>query len=320
MNLIYMAKPPYGGWVSFTAHLALKYGYPLYKIGKRTELLKSGERRLRKFGYGVFYQNISIEDALKLPNVLITAIDKNYYKYVNQFSPTTTLVIHDPTEVKGKSCQAVLDVLGIYKIITIRLSVKSFIKAKYNIDSVFKPHPFFEYPIIKPTKKRSGCVSISRIDFDKHTEVTLKANKLLPEKQKIDIYGAKNDRYVYFKLKKEDLDFEKYYKGSFKKSFTDLDAILGNKRFVIDLSVIKNDGGGSQYTFLEAIYQGCVLILNRKWLTAKDNIFKEGFNCLVVEDEHDIKRLLTQKHTNKTLVSLATNAKLLLKPHTDVSW
>ena len=31
-NLIYMAKPPYGGWVSFTAHLALKKKYPLYKI------------------------------------------------------------------------------------------------------------------------------------------------------------------------------------------------------------------------------------------------------------------------------------------------
>ena len=29
------------------------------------------------------------------------------------------------------------------------------------------------------------------------------------------------------------------------------------------MSTIKNDGGGSQYTFLEAIYQGCVLILHR---------------------------------------------------------
>ena len=30
-NLVYMAKPPYGGWVSFTAHLALKCDYPLLK-------------------------------------------------------------------------------------------------------------------------------------------------------------------------------------------------------------------------------------------------------------------------------------------------
>ena len=35
-NLVYMAKPPYGGWVSFTAHLAKKFDYDLYKIGNKT--------------------------------------------------------------------------------------------------------------------------------------------------------------------------------------------------------------------------------------------------------------------------------------------
>ena len=35
---------------------------------------------------------------------MITAVDKNYYKYLDKFpSKKTTLVIHDPTEVKGKS-------------------------------------------------------------------------------------------------------------------------------------------------------------------------------------------------------------------------
>ena len=33
MNLVYMAKPIYGGWVTFTSHLALKCGADLYKIG-----------------------------------------------------------------------------------------------------------------------------------------------------------------------------------------------------------------------------------------------------------------------------------------------
>ena len=31
-NLVYMAKPVYGGWVTFTAHLNLKYDYSLFKI------------------------------------------------------------------------------------------------------------------------------------------------------------------------------------------------------------------------------------------------------------------------------------------------
>ena len=60
MLLVYMAKPSYGGWVAFTSHLSLKYDLPLVKIGKRTEKLKSGSNRLRKFGYDVSYQNVHI--------------------------------------------------------------------------------------------------------------------------------------------------------------------------------------------------------------------------------------------------------------------
>ena len=40
MNLIYMAKPIYGGWVTFTAHLSKKKDYPIYKITKKTEKKK----------------------------------------------------------------------------------------------------------------------------------------------------------------------------------------------------------------------------------------------------------------------------------------
>ena len=45
INLIYMAKPIYGGWVTFTSHLTLKYNCNLYKVGKRSE------KRLRDYGY-----------------------------------------------------------------------------------------------------------------------------------------------------------------------------------------------------------------------------------------------------------------------------
>ena len=40
MNLIYMAKPRFGGWVTFTAHLSKKYNYKLYKIHTKTEVKK----------------------------------------------------------------------------------------------------------------------------------------------------------------------------------------------------------------------------------------------------------------------------------------
>ena len=37
ISLVYLAKPIYGGWITFTIHLANKYNYRLYKVGKRTE-------------------------------------------------------------------------------------------------------------------------------------------------------------------------------------------------------------------------------------------------------------------------------------------
>lgn len=319
LSLIYMAKPTYGGWVSFTAHMALKYDFKIYKVSKRTETLKNGNPRMRKYGYGVYYQNMCIEDIKSLPNILITAIDKNYYEsLINLYNlvKNIKIVIHDPTEVKGKSCQPVLDIIRDCKVITIRTSVKKYLLEKYNIKSVFKYHPFYEYPIDLVDKQ--DAVAISRIDFDKHTEIIIKANDLL-DSGYIDIYGAKNDRFVYFKLNQMGLDLSKYYKGTFKKDFNSLNNILNSAKFVVDLSIIKNDGGGSQYTFLEALHQKCVLILHENWLKTNKTLFKNGYNCITISDERDIVDILNNKN-NIDINKLVKNSSKLLEPHLKVLW
>jgi len=325
-NLIYMAKPSYGGWVAFTVHLALKYGFSLYKIGNKTEQKKCGKPTLRDFGYGVKYQNLSIDDASKLPNVLITAIDKKYYKYLDSFKNGTHIVIHDPTEVKGKSTAPVIKNLPRFNVITIRKTVKTYLANGINtgkgtktvkIKSKFMHHPFYEYPI--SNTKKQGAVATSRIDFDKHTDIILKANNMVNPKNRVAIYGAKNDLYVYHHIKnKLNLDIERDYKGKFNKSFKDLNNILGKSKFMVDLSAIKNDGGGSQYTFLEAIHQGTVLVLNKKWVDNVNTPFINGKNCLVIEDEYDLAYILKSKHipTEK----IAKNAKKLLKCHIKTDW
>ena len=114
INLVYMAKPRFGGWVSFTAHLAQKYHADLYKITKRTE------RTQRDYGYNTLYRNVTIDDLLQLKNLVITAIDKNYYKYLDKIPDGSIIVIHDPTEIRGKRCQPVLQNLSRFKIVTIR--------------------------------------------------------------------------------------------------------------------------------------------------------------------------------------------------------
>lgn len=310
MNLIYMARPVYGGWVSFTAHLALKYKFPLFKIGSRTEGTET-EPKLRDYGYGVSYQNRAASDLPK-GKLLITAIDKTYYEYLDKLPDGTYIVIHDPTEVSGKGKEPVLRNLQRFRVITIRESVKKFLKDSFKINSRFILHPFYEYPY-KKSKKPSSAVSISRVDFDKHTDIILKANKQLDDP--IDIYGAINRQYVFFKL--NDLGFKKYYKGGFGKSFEELGAILEDAKYVVDMSVIKNDGGGSQYTFLEAMYEKCALIINAKWVTGSRTEFVDGENCFVVEDEEDLVALLNKDPSTSRVVK---GAEKLLEPHISVNW
>ena len=54
-----------------------------------------------------------------------------------------------------------------------------------------------------------------------------------------------------------------------------------NCEYIIDMSIIKGDGGGTQYTFLEAIYNDCILILHKDWVD-KGTTFKNKHNCYVV--------------------------------------
>ena len=142
-----------------------------------------------------------------------------------------------------------------FEVITIRETVSKLLKEKYKIKNKFLLHPFYEFP--KNVDKNKKCGFNFTIDFDKHTDIILKANKKL--NNPVDIYGAVNDLYVFHGKLKE-LGFKKYYKGKFEKSFEAIHDLLSKYKFVVDMSAIKNDGGGSQYTFLEAIYMDCVLV------------------------------------------------------------
>lgn len=304
-NLFYMARPIYGGWVSFTAHLSLKYNFPLFKIGSKTE------SKQREYGYGAAYQNRAIDD-LPPGKILITAIDKSYYEYLDKIPSGSYLVIHDPTEVSGKGKEPVLRNLSRFKIITIRESVKKFLKDTLGVKSKFILHPFYEYPF-KKDPHPDRAVSISRVDFDKHTDIIIKANKLLDDP--VDIYGAINRQYVFFKLK--DMGFQKYYKGQFEKSFEELSNILRDAKFVVDMSVIKHDGGGSQYTFLEAIYNKCALVINKRWVEDFATDFIDKKNCYIVADEEELADLLS---TSPNTAKVMKGGRALLEPHIQVNW
>ena len=317
MNLVYMAKPIYGGWVTFTAHLSLKCSAELYKIGKRTEPNK------RDYGYGVKYQNLRIDELIQKENILITAVDKHYWKYLELFPKGTKIVIHDPTELKGKE-NKLRELLENFDVITIRKSVQEFLKDTYNKESVFLPHPFYGYSKDTSSEKCDYYTTcISRIDFDKNINLILSANKKLSDEKKIYLFGAENRLYVHHKL--QNMDFEKYWKGKYPKNLPmkyDGKDLLDNCAFVVDMSIIVGDGGGTQYTFLEAIYHDCALILHKEWVN-KGDTFKAGYNCYVVGETEDIGKEISDiinRGIDSEYKKITKNAKKVLKPHLGDAW
>ena len=86
---------------------------------------------------------------------------------------------------------------------------------------------------------------------------------------------------------------------------------------MIDLSFLPNDGGGTQYTFLDAIYHNCAIILNRQWIENVDREymhFKEGENCYAVSNAVELKELLDEAENIDTS-KVVQNARKLLDRH-----
>lgn len=83
---------------------------------------------------------------------------------------------------------------------------------------------------------------------------------------------------------------------------------------MVDLSFLPNDGGGTQYTFLDALYHNCAIILNRQWIENVDanyRDFKEGENCYAVSDAQELKELLDDVENIDT-TKIVQNARKLL--------
>ena len=287
--ILYLSKVGYGGWTTFCVHLHLTTGWPIYKLSKRCET------RQRSFGYGCSYKNIS-----KLPKapIVVAAVGKHFYSQLETLPVGTVIVIHDPTELRS---QIVREQLNRFRVIVIRESMLRHIPG-----AEYLPHPFYSYPTEKSDAPYKA-VSISRIDYDKHTDIILAANA---NGAQIDVWGFANRQYVFFKLK--EMSFEKYYKGGFGKTFEALGEALKDARVVVDMSQIKQDGGGSQYSFLEAIHHGCALILHRNWVEHPNSIWKDGINCTAVSTPEELVDAV-----NRPNLPLATN---LLLPHTIVNW
>jgi len=83
---------------------------------------------------------------------------------------------------------------------------------------------------------------------------------------------------------------------------------------MIDMSIIKGDGGGTQYTFLEAIHQDTVLILHLDWINA-GTTFKSGYNCIGVSTPEELAGFIEKGLSETEFNNILMNSKKILEKH-----
>ncbi len=276
-----------GGFASYTAHLyrALRIG------GHEVKLMRPGARletKMRLFTHEVPYQNVPIalaRDCL-VPagwHMVITCL---YWKVAPDFADEllrlgATLVVHDPTEL-SKELVAAVQKYGT-RVVAIRSGNAIAFKATLTERVTYVPHPYVPVAVAKVARK-FHAVAISRVDFDKHTEAIVAANKELPTEKQVRIYGRLNRMYEHHKLAKAHPDWRQFYFGEFPKTENAAVQLAAQSSLVVDMSLIAGDGGGTQYTFFEAWNAGSALVVDERWLHEGGEM-QAGYNCVAATPE-----------------------------------
>lgn len=274
-----------GGTTTFTAHL-----YRALELAGHTPHLfrvrQRSERFLRPFGKfdGTFYRNVSVADALKvvgeMPSLQTAPGNAKFFPFdpaamSKLMSAGMRVVLHDPTEISIYEDAGVIG-HSWRRPICIRPSMKQFFP-----EAKFIPHPYVRRWTELPDKTRLAC-SLSRVTFAKRTTIIVEANRLLLRDNKsIKILGGENRMYVHHKLRKE---FPEYASSAGSPLTLHAGAELcANYKFMVDMSWLKEDGGGSQYTFMEAWDAGAVPVIHEDWCRIKGEMSPSN-NCITVAD------------------------------------
>lgn len=312
ISLFYLSGNTTGGWVTYTAHLL--YGLKmsgdvtprLFKIGKNTE------QKERSFGYGIQYRNVNVEDAVKLTKTgptVIVALQKNYRtEATGLLEAGGWLVVHDPAEFAN------LKLTRCDRYIVIRNAVQGQVPG-----STFVPHPYLRsYQLATLATGEWRACSICRIDFDKNTHILLDANRLLPEDHKIHIHGFENRLYTRFKLCPKYPEWEQS-KCHYPRERSTAATIAHKATYTVDMSLIKGDGGGTQYSFLEAMDAGSINIIHRGWILPNDEMVpypSAGCNCICVGSGEELAAIIQDESLLKEHSrAIAMRANVTLRNH-----
>lgn len=336
MKLLYLSRSRYGGWVTFTTHLyhglvgKAPTSHDRFSVSENHEVIRMTnrtEKTYRDMGNHIPYRNMGKKDLLELEGpILITALDKHHRKVAMKLlEKGASIVIHDPTELRNPEFRKFI---SPSQVIVIRKSM-----LEYMPDATFIPHPYMALGTMDPLdfkeweKREHHAISISRLDFDKNSHWLFEANRKVPPERQVCIRGAENRMYTKTKILPkypeyiQDSDRKEEDLALYKLDFRGAVNLCKTARFMTDFSVIQGDGGGTQYTFLEAIDAGTICLIHREWVRPKDSMIDEGpeQNCLSFESSDQLVCLLNGSMENGIATFIRANAQKLLQEHNAIN-
>lgn len=196
------------------------------------------------------------------------------------------LVLHDPSEFRLHP--HLHDKKMIKEPICIRPTMKQFFP-----DAIFIPHPYvqhFEGWQGHDLSERKTGASLARLTFSKRPMIIVEANLRLPKEHQIEFHGQENRMFTNFKIRPVMPDFQNYgSKMPYRHGVAQ--ELIRNFALMPDMTYFDKEGGGTQYTFLEAWDAGSIVVLHRDWLRYK-GVMEDGRNCLAVDGSEQLYQLV----------------------------
>lgn len=256
INILYQSPWPIGGSTSYTVHLSKTLGRScrVVRLGKKTENKK------RQIGnYGVFYQIVSLPDLLRETDPILIAasdpsFDLNAWVQLGK-KKNTWCVFHDPNEFRLYPHWKYVDTK---RVICIRET-----GLRHMQYGVFIPHPYVRCASVDFPEKTKLAVSLARTSSIKNSDWILRSNRHLPKRMHVELCGSVNRMWQNFYLKNAFPEFKESV--PYPRTFGYGVGLCMPAKYMVDLTIFKDDGGGTQYTILEAIDAGTIPILTKDW-------------------------------------------------------
>lgn len=196
------------------------------------------------------------------------------------------VVLHDPNEFK------VFDHLEDKALVRAPICIRPTYQ-RFFPSATFIPHPYvreFSGHQGGDLSWRGTAATLARITFVKRPEILMLANRLLPEERRIVFHGAENRLFTFVKFKEQ---FPEFTQGGHNLPLEwGVSARAARAyAFMIDMTYFPDDGGGSQYTFMEAWDAGSVVVVHEDWLRYPGEMQRHQ-NCLAVNGPEALAALL----------------------------